>query len=97
MFYSFEISNWHGFIKKVKAKVKSGKRNSQNYCPAKKGTFFGKEVLRKCAKSHAKKEMQKGEQLCKMVPIIYIKGRFMKHPCMAMCEATNRTVIRDEV
>ncbi len=24
-----------------------------------KGTFFGKEVLRKCAKSHAKRKQQK--------------------------------------
>jgi hypothetical protein len=27
-----------------------GKRNSENYCPAKEGTFFGKKVLGKCAK-----------------------------------------------
>jgi hypothetical protein len=33
----------------------------------------------------------------KFAPIIYIKGSFMKNPCIAMCEATNRTVIRDEL
>jgi hypothetical protein len=33
----------------------------------------------------------------KFMPIMYIKGCFMKHLCMTMCEATNRTVIRDEV
>jgi hypothetical protein len=30
-----------------------------------KGTFFGREVLRKCEKSHAKKGMQTGEYLSK--------------------------------
>ena len=33
----------------------------------------------------------------KFMPIIYVKGSFMKYLCMAMCEATNRTVIRDEL
>jgi hypothetical protein len=49
-----------------------------------------------------KKLCQKGIQMegyfkQKIVPIIYIKGSIMKNPCMAMCKATNRKVIRDEV
>jgi hypothetical protein len=38
-----------------------------------------------------------GNNCAKIMPMIYVKGSFMKHPCMAKCEATNRTVIRDEV
>jgi hypothetical protein len=64
----------------------------------KRGTFFGKEVLRKCAKSHAKKECRRESVLSKKImPIIYIKGGIMKHPCMAMFEATIAKVIRDGV
>jgi hypothetical protein len=48
--------------------------------------------------SHAKKEYRWESVLSKkIVPIIYIKGSIMKHPCMALCKATNTTVIRDEL
>ncbi len=98
MFYSFERSNWH---KSLKGKCNSKEREKEFsiIVRRRKGTFFGKEVLRKCAKSHAKKGMQKGEFFKqKIMPIIYIKGSIVKHtPCMALCEVTNRKVIRDEV
>jgi len=31
----------------------------------------------------------------KIMPMIYIKGSIMKHPCMAMCEMTTAKVIRE--
>jgi hypothetical protein len=48
----------------------------------KKGTFFGKEVLRKCAKSHAKRKCRRKGNYAKLMPIIS-KEVFMKHSCMA--------------
>jgi hypothetical protein len=44
-----------------------------------------------------KRKRRRKSNYAKVMPIIYIKGSFMKHPCMAMCEVTNGMVIRDEV
>jgi hypothetical protein len=42
-----------GLLKGKSNSKKSGKRISQIIVRQRKGTFFGKEVLRKCAKSNA--------------------------------------------
>jgi hypothetical protein len=41
--------------------------------------------------------MPKGKIEERVMPIFISKKVFTKHPCMTECEATNRTVIRDEV
>jgi hypothetical protein len=48
-------------LKKGKRKRKrAGKRISQIIVRRRKGTFFGNEVLRKCAKSNAGRKNRKG-------------------------------------
>ncbi len=45
-----------------------------------KGTFFGKEVLRKCEKNNAGRKNRKGINYEKLMPIIYIKGSHYETP-----------------
>jgi hypothetical protein len=40
-----------------------------------------------------KRKRRRKSNYAKVMPIIYIKGSFMKHPCMVTCKATNRKVI----
>jgi hypothetical protein len=49
-----------GLLKSKSNSKKSGKRISQIIVRQRKSTFFGKEVLRKCAKSSAGKKSRKG-------------------------------------
>jgi hypothetical protein len=48
-----------GLLKSKSNGKKSGKRISQIIVQQRKSTFFGKEVLRKCAKSNAGRKKQK--------------------------------------
>jgi hypothetical protein len=49
-----------GLLKGKSNSKKSGKKISQINVRQRKGTFFGKEVLRKCAKSNAGRKNRKG-------------------------------------
>ncbi len=70
----------------VKGKCNSKKRRkrvNKNFVRQKRGTFFGKEVLRKMCEKPCQKRNADGSAIFKLkdVPIIYVKGGVMKHPC----------------
>ncbi len=69
-----------GLLKSKSKSKKSGKRISQIIVRQRKGTFFGKEVLHKCAKSNAGRKNRKGINHVKLMPIIFIKGSCYETP-----------------
>jgi hypothetical protein len=72
----------------INAIVKSGKREFLKLLLSKGGVHF---LAKKCY-VNVRKSCQKGIQSVlskKIMPIICIKVSIIKHPCMAMCKATN--------
>jgi len=66
---------------KCSSTVKSGEKGIlEVFVRQKMGTFFGKEVLQKCAKRLAKKKSRRKGKYGKLMPIIYIKGSFYETP-----------------
>jgi hypothetical protein len=69
-----------GLLKGECNSKRAGKGLLKIFVPQRKGKFFGKELLPKCAKKPCREERRKKNYLGKLMPIIYIKGSFYETP-----------------